>query len=76
MQKNCYIFWDDDSVPETERKIYVQCEECFKKNGKGFKWDIQLLYGKNVIKCNFCDTIIYKRKRKKKGINDEDKTVD
>ncbi len=62
-KNNCYVFWDEDSV-------FTQCEECYKKNGKGHKWGKSLLYGRNDIKCSLCDTIIYQRKKKKKGENE------
>lgn len=72
MEKNyCYIYWDDDSVPQRERKVYMQCADCFAKNKKGIRWGSALLYGLNKIKCDLCNTIIYKglkkKKRKKKG---------
>lgn len=69
MKKNCYIYWDNDEVPRNEQKIYIQCEECFKKNRKGFIWGASMLYGHNEIKCSLCHTIIYKRERKKKNEN-------
>lgn len=68
MTKNpCYIYWDDSTVPETERKVYIQCESCFGINKKGIRWPCNNLYGKKTIKCNLCDTIIYERKKKKKN---------
>lgn len=66
MKKNCYIYWDDDKVPQNEQRIYTQCENCYIKNKKGFKWGGDLLYGPHEIKCDLCDTIIYKRVKKKK----------
>jgi ribosomal protein S27E len=68
MKNNCYIYWDDDSVKE--QKIYVQCEDCFKKNKRGIIWGKSLLYGKHEIKCDLCNTIIYKKLKKKKGENE------
>lgn len=65
-KNNCYIFWDDETVPEKDRKIYVQCEGCYAKNKKGQKWGKTLLYGPHDINCNLCNTIIYKRLKKKK----------
>jgi hypothetical protein len=70
MIKNpCYIYWDDHTVAENERKIYIQCETCFKENKKGIKWSN--LYGKKTIKCSLCDTIIYKMQKKKKKKNEQ-----
>lgn len=66
MKKNCYIYWDNDDVPQNKQKVYTQCEECFKKNKKGLKWSKALLYGRHEIKCDLCGTIIYKREKKKK----------
>ncbi len=58
-KNNCYIFWDKEL-------IYTQCQECFNKNGKGYRWSKSMLYGPHTIKCDLCGTIIYKRNRKKK----------
>lgn len=73
-KNNCYIYWDDDNTPPNERKIYIQCEECFKKTKKGFYWGKSLLYGPHVIKCNLCNTIIYKRKKREKKIEKNKKS--
>lgn len=62
-KKDCYIFWDEGEVED--RRIYVQCEECYKKNGKGVKWNKKFLYGVNEINCNLCNTILYKKIKKK-----------
>jgi len=64
MKKSCYIYWDNDDIPQNEQKVYVQCEKCFQKNKKGFRWS--LFYGKHEIKCNLCNTIIYEREKKKR----------
>jgi hypothetical protein len=74
-KNNCYIFWDDETVPEDKRAIYVQCAECFSKNKKGIIWSKSLLYGFCEIKCNLCDTIIYKRLKKKKKKKGEDEAT-
>lgn len=66
----CYIYWDDTSIAEEERKIYIQCENCFKNNKKGTQWPSQMLHGKNTIKCTLCNTIIYEKKKKN---NEQDK---
>jgi LSD1 subclass zinc finger protein len=63
-KKDCYIFWDEEVTKEEDRQVYIQCDECFKKNRKGFKWDKKFLHGRNEIKCSFCNTIIYKRGEK------------
>lgn len=63
-KEDCYIFWDDETVKDEDRQIYVQCEDCFNKNKKGFKWDKKLLHGRNEVKCSLCDTMIYKRGKK------------
>jgi len=68
----CYIYWDDTSTAEEDRKIYIQCGNCFKINKKGFQWPSQMLHGKNTIKCTLCNTIIYEKKKKKKN-NEQDK---
>lgn len=66
MIKNpCYVYWDDDSVAEAERRIYIQCGLCFEKNKKGFRWPTDQLRGENLIKCHSCDTIIYEKKNRK-----------
>lgn len=75
MKKNCFIYWDDDEVPAAERRVYVQCEECYKKNKKGFFWSRKLLNGRHEIKCDLCDTIIYKREKKKKIKGDNEATI-
>lgn len=70
MTKNpCYVYWDEPPVPENERKVYVQCESCFKKTQKGIRWSN--LYGNKTIKCGLCDTIIYEMKKKKKKKNEQ-----
>ena len=74
-KKSCYIFWDSDKVPEDERQIYLQCEECFRKNKKGFPWPYPLLVGRKTIKCNLCNTIIYQRIKKSKK-NEENEATD
>jgi hypothetical protein len=67
MIKNpCYIYWDDTTIPEADRKVYIQCESCFAINKKGIRWPCNN-YGKKTIKCNLCNTIIYKRIKKKKN---------
>lgn len=57
--ENFYIFWDDESVAENERRVYIQCVECHKKNGKGVPWSIRLLTEGMEVKCELCHTIIY-----------------
>ena len=76
-KNNCYIFWDDETVTEDKRAIYVQCAECFSKNKKGVVWSKSLLYGPNDIKCDLCKTIIYKRlkKKKKKKKGEDEATI-
>ncbi len=74
MQKNnCYIFWDSDG-PEEERKVYIQCEECFEKSKNGMPWSKNLLKGLKEVKCDICNTIIYRREKLKKKKNEENKT--
>jgi hypothetical protein len=64
MKKNyCYVFWDND-VAQSEQMIYTQCEECHSKNKKGIRWSS--FYGNCEVKCNLCNTIIYKSVKKKK----------
>jgi hypothetical protein len=75
-KNNCYIYWDDDTVPELEQKVYIQCEECFKKNRKGFKWSKTLWQGSKEVKCNLCDTIIYSKKKKNQKSIGENKESD
>lgn len=71
MKKNCYIYWDGpEVVNENDKRVHVQCEECFKKNKKGIIWGGNLLYGPKTIKCTECDTIIYKKTKRKKGTNE------
>jgi len=72
-KNNCYIYWDDETVKD--QKIYVQCEECFQKTKKGFMWGRNLLYGVYEIKCDLCNTIIYKRLKKKKKKKGEDEAT-
>jgi hypothetical protein len=74
-KNNCYIFWDDETVPEKDRKVYVQCEKCHAENKKGQLWSSVLLYGSREIKCNLCNTIIYKRLKKKKKKKGEDEAT-
>lgn len=69
-KNNCYVFWDGDNIKDYERKVYIQCEECHKKNKKGFKWAKEFLHGILEIKCSLCDTIIYKKEKKKKGADE------
>ena len=66
MKKNCYIYWDGEEIHPKERKIYIQCEKCFAKNKKGVQWGSSLFYGRYEIKCNLCNTIIYKREKKRR----------
>lgn len=58
MSEQCYIYWDDDSVPEHERRIYMQCVECFKKNRKGYPWSAFMGYGAAKIVCQ-CGYVIH-----------------
>lgn len=53
MSENCYIFWDEDYV-------YIQCEECHTKNGKGVIWHAEMGY-KNKVVCSQqgCGKIIH-----------------
>lgn len=74
-KNNCYIFWDDETTPEKDRRIYVQCEECYRKNKKGLMWSQTMLYGFCEIKCDFCNTIIYKRLKKKKKKGEDEATI-
>lgn len=74
MTKNlCYIYWDDTSIAEENREIRIQCTACFKANRKGIRWPGPL-HGKNTIKCNSCNTIIYEKT--KKNNNNEQKNED
>lgn len=70
-KKHCYIYWDDETVKD--RKVYTQCEECYQKNKKGFRWG--QMYGYIEIKCDLCNTIIYKKLKKKKKKKGEDEAT-
>lgn len=75
MKNNCYIYWDDETVPDKDRKIFIKCQGCFDKDKKGVFWSKSLLYGKHEIKCDLCNTIIYKRLKKTKKPKGEDEAT-
>jgi hypothetical protein len=56
--EDCYIYWDDESVPEQDRYIYFQCVECHNKNGLGLLWLKTNGYAEKT-KCWHCDKTIY-----------------
>lgn len=49
MSEDSYIYWDDDDIPDAERRVYIQCQECYDKNKRGIKWVGELGYGGRVI---------------------------
>lgn len=63
--EDCYIYWDDENVPEDDRYVYYQCVECHDKNGLGLLWPKTNGYVSNT-RCWHCDKIIYN-----KGNNNE-----
>jgi len=57
--ENSYIVVDGEEMPENERKIYFQCLECHKKNGRGYLWLARNGYGAYDILCKECKRLIH-----------------
>ncbi len=58
--QDCYIFWDNEGVPEANRLIHYQCVDCHEVNKKGHLWCARDGYGNFEIYCEFCKAEIHK----------------
>lgn len=66
MSEDCYIYWDDDTVSDDDRCIYILCTKCHNDGKKpsptapkGDLWRAENGYGPTVL-CYICKHTIHK----------------